>query len=249
MLIDNTGRPYEPDELRSLYEDAFSKAYNNNPDYDMAYKRFHVRLEDPKTPVSLEISSRYPILESNSSSFVMPDTVKLIAESCARRLWWGGIVAAGNNLYSYPSTTEAGHSTFFSRIHEEISTGKWSILFLEPDDLVDFVTQFTLRDDPDGFLMGETQCYSLPEMPKGCALFLDNKSTISLSNLELSVHFPQDSDLFCIFSASFMLSQSSTGESFLLMKPDVTFQVWDEKFFRGRNNQADVNIRKSDDST
>ncbi len=235
MLIDDAGRPYEPDELRSLYEGAFSKAFSDTPNRALAHEMFDLTFSADPSSHEYLIVGRYSIPEEQSADYAMPATVDILAENFAKKIWWRAQEAMGIALYfSLPRTERPGTEDFETAIFSEYSSEKWDYLFLEDNQWTDLVEK--------GFAIEGAKCYSLPEFPEGCALYLAAKACFVFSNPQISLKTPEDTGGPYIFESSVTLHYIRQPDAFLLVEPNHVLRVWQERHYP-RQHRFDPDLR------
>ena len=250
MLTDDAGRQYEPDELRSLYEGAFSKAFSDNPNRALAHEMFDLTFSAEPSSHEYLIVGRYSIPEEQSADYAMPATVEILAMRFAEQIWWRAQEAMGSALYfSFPRTERPDTDDFDAEILSECSSEKWDFLFLEDKHHIDLVTSakdFPLHAAPEGFAIEGTKCYPLPEFPEGCALYLASKARFLLSNHQISLETPESIAGSYVFESSVTLHSTHQPDSFLRVKPSQLDLVWKDRYYPSQRRLVpDMSIQRN----
>lgn len=239
LLHESTGEPYQPDELRSLYEGAFSRAFADESSRGRAHEMFDFTFGADASSHGYLIAGRYLIPEEQSADYPMPATVSLIAKNFAKRIWWRVLEAIGNDLYlSFPQAERMWIDDFKAAVLSECSSKEWEFLFLEDDQRIDWVT------DDKGFAIEDTKCYPLPELPVGCALFLAEKAQFSLSNPQISLDIPKETGGAYIFESSVTLHSMHQPDTLLLVEPEHLHRVWEDRYYPGLQYAPSLSIKR-----
>ena len=249
LLHESTGEPYQPDELRSSYEGAFSRAFADESSRGRAHEMFDFTFGADASSHGYRIASRYPIPEEQSADYPMPATVSLIAENFAKGIWWRVLEAIGCDLYfSFPRTERTWSDDFEAATLSECSSEKWSFLFLEDNQHIDLVTKskdFPLHAAPEGFAIEGTKCYPLPEFPVGCALFLEEKAQFALSSPQISLEIPEETGGSYTFKSSVTLHSMHQPDTLLLVEPKHLHRVWEDRYYPSQQHlDPDLSIER-----
>ncbi len=250
MLIDDfTKKPYEQEELRSLYEGAFSKAFTDDPNRRMAHDMFSITFGTDASPHGYLITGQYSIPEENSATYAMPSSLESIAANFATEIWRRAIEAMGNALYfSFPRTERPDTNDFKAAMSSKCFSEEWGFLFLEDNLHIDFVTNtkgFLMRDAPEGFAIEGTKCYSVPKFPEGCALFLADKAPFAFASPQISLEFPSRAGGAYTFKSCIKLQSIHQPDSLLLVNPNHLLRVWEERNYSSREHfSPDMSIKR-----
>lgn len=249
LLHESTGEPYQPGELRSFYEGAFTTAFADNPNRGRAHEMFDFTFGADASSHRYLVTVRYLIPEEQSANYPMPATVSLIAENFAKGIWGGVLEAIGNDLYlSFPQAERAWRDDFETAVRSECSSEKWGFLFLEDNQNIDLVTNskdFSIHAAPEGFMIEGTQCYPLPALPVGCALFLEEKAQFALSNPQISLEIPEATGGSYTFKSSVTLHSMHQPDTLLLVEPEHLHRVWKDRYYPSQQHlDPDLSIER-----